>query len=50
MAKWDAIRRARDNVRPKRPISLMPSVLKVIFDELRALKNEMKKMRDNKDA
>lgn len=44
MAKWDPIRRARDNLRPHRSMSLLPSSMRVVFDELRALKNNVKKL------
>ena len=45
MAKWDRLRRARDNIRANRSVALLPSVMTVVLDEIRELKNEMKSLK-----
>lgn len=41
MTKWNALRRARDNLKPHRSISTLPSILHAVLDELRDLRKEV---------
>jgi hypothetical protein len=41
MTKWDALRRARDNLRSHRPVNTLPSILNAVLDELRDLRKEV---------
>ena len=45
MKKWDELRRARHLVRPKGLVSDFPKALKILCDEIRKLKNEIKKLK-----
>jgi hypothetical protein len=48
MAKWDALRRARDNLRPHRPVNTLPSILNAVLDELRDLRKEVNNLKKRK--
>jgi hypothetical protein len=46
MGTWNALRRARDNSKPNRPVSLCPQVLNAILDEIIGLKSEIKSIKE----
>lgn len=48
MAEWSELRRARDNLRQKRPISTTPQILNAILDEIQFLKKEVRQMKKRK--
>jgi glycerol-3-phosphate responsive antiterminator len=48
MRNWDSLRRARDNIRPHRPINLMPKVVNVLIDEIRELKKDVENLKKQK--
>lgn len=50
MSGWNALRRARDNIKPKRPISLCPEILGTILDEIVAMKKEIRDLKRKKNA
>jgi|GEM_PF-3674508 hypothetical protein len=45
MPKWDELRHARELVKPNKPISLFPVAFKIVLNEIRELKNEVKKLK-----
>lgn len=45
MAKWDALRRARYDLKPHRPVSSLPSILNAVLDELRDLRKEVDRLK-----
>jgi hypothetical protein len=45
MSKWDALRRARDNLKPHRSMSTLPSILHAVLDELRDLRKEIDRLK-----
>lgn len=45
MTKWDALRRARDNLRPHRSVNTLPSILHAVLDELRDLRKEVNRLK-----
>lgn len=48
MKKWDALRRARDDIRPSRPVSNATKVFTVLIDEIRKLKKEVELLKKRK--
>lgn len=43
--KWDLLRHAKFNVRSTAPISSFPKSFRILCDEIRSLKNELKKLK-----
>lgn len=46
---WDELRKARHLVRPKAMVSELPKAMKIIINEIRLLKHEIKRLGFNMD-
>lgn len=44
--KWDDLQKARTLVKPHRLASELPACLELVFNEIRTLKNDVKKLKD----